>query len=279
MNKLVSMIYLAVCCSCFCRCDITDGQIQKGSDEPDIPPTACSILFIGSSYFSFNDLPKIVESFCRAAGDTVFIGQEIVNGTYLDYHASSPAAEEKINERPWDYVVLQGVGTNTAYPEVYTAHPVLPALKTLKEKIEAASPCAATVFCMPFAFEDGMTWKDGWEDTYSDMQSKIYEYTLFLADSLGLTVAPVGRVWKEVLEEKSFPLHYLHMSDWNHPSYRGSYLMGLVIYSTIFRKSCLGMPYGGTEAEAELFQAAADRIVLDNLGLWYNNQRAADNER
>ena len=158
-----------------------------------------------------------------------------------------------------------------AYPDVFTAHPAYPALVTLKNKISANSGLTKMTFCLPWAFEDGMAWKEGWTDLYADMQEKIYTNTLKYADEIGFVIAPVGWAWYEILKEKNYPLHYLHLSDWNHPSLRGSYLMACVIYSTIFKESTIGIEYKANipKEEATCFQDAASNTVLDSLELWH----------
>ncbi|MCK5838652.1 MAG: T9SS type A sorting domain-containing protein, partial [Bacteroidales bacterium] len=126
------------------------------------------------------------------------------------------------------------------------------------------------VFCLPWAFEDGMTWYQNWTDTYEDMQIHIYNNTLQYSEEIGFEIAPVGWAWYAVLEEYNYPLHYLHMSDWNHPSLKGSYLMACVIYSTVFQESTVGNPYhsGIPEVEATYFQTVASDTVLTNLERW-----------
>lgn len=239
--------------------------------EPCCPEPSYEILFIGSSYFNYNDLPGMMEGLIDSRNKTADIHTAITNGLYLADHASMISTELKINERDWDFVVLQGVGSLTAYPDSFpTNHPVYPALETLRDKILLNCEATKIVFCMPWAFEDGMTWVEGWIDDYADMQIKIYDNTLIYADSLGLVVAPVGWAWNTVLEEQNYPLHYLHMDDWNHPSPKGSYLMACVIYSTIYKQSTAQIPYtaGLSLQEAWYFQLIASRTVLDNLELW-----------
>lgn len=227
------------------------------------------ILFIGSSYFHYNNLPNIIKGFAENAGKKVFIDNMITSG-YLSDHAQRSTTEAKINEQDWDYVVLQGVGSVTAYPEHFTRHPVYPALVTLKEKITKNSESTQMLFCLPWAFEDGMIWMDGWTDLYEDMQIKIYDNTLRYSEEIGFPIAPVGWAWYKVLEDKNYPLHYLHIDDWNHPSLKGSYLMACVIYSSIFKESTLNIGYnsGLPEKEAEYFQKIASQVVLDSLELW-----------
>jgi len=226
------------------------------------------ILFLGSSYFT--QLPGLFADLADSAGKDYFIDQRVNPGIYLADHASSSLTEAKINQRDWDYVILQGVGSLTAYPDYYTHHPVLPALFTLRDKIINNCPTTKMVFCLPWAFEDGMTWVLGWTDTYADMQVHIYNNTLLYSDDVGFEISPVGWAWYTVLEEQNYPLHYLHMFDWNHPSPRGSYLLACAVFSTIYQESTTDIPYFGglSTSDANYFQVVASNTVLDSLDLW-----------
>lgn len=228
------------------------------------------ILFLGSSHFNYFNLPGMVKNLAENSGREVYIDQNIPSGLSLYDHASSSITEWLINSRDWDYVVLQGVGIVTAYPVEYTSNPLYPALEKLQEKIYENCDSTKMVFCLPWAFEDGMTWLEGWTDTYDEMQLKIRQNTLSYSNDLGFLVAPVGTVWNSVLIEKDYPLHYLHNSDMSHPSLKGSYLMACVIFSTIFQASTVGIDYnsGIPEEEADYFKTIASNTVLNNLDLW-----------
>ena len=240
------------------------------SANPKNNQDTCKILLIGSSYFNYNNLSNLVKNLANSSNKEVFIEMHGQNGLYLSDHANSSSTEAKINERDWDCVILQGIGILVAYPDSFTGHPVYPALITLRDKIYANCESTRMVFCMPWAFEDGMTWYQNWTDTYEDMQIHIYNNTLQYSEEIGFEIAPVGWAWYAVLEEYNYPLHYLHMSDWNHPSLKGSYLMACVIYSTVFQESTVGIPYhaGIPEEEAVYFQTVASDTVLNNLELW-----------
>jgi hypothetical protein len=254
-----------------------------GSDEPAGPePEDLLVLFIGSSYFEYNDLPGIFERLAIETDKKVYVRREVVSGRYLDYFAENTITEQVIQEQNWDYVLLQGGCQNAAYPDDHHLitpgsgyHPVYPAIETLKTKIDANHAASRIVYMMPWAFEDGMTWVEGMTDTYQDMQEKIYDNTLRWADSLNISVAPVGWAWYDVLADDP-PLHYLHLPDWNHPNLRGSYLSASVIFATVFAESVENVPYYGglQQAEAERFQEVASRIVLDSLELWNISQNA-----
>ena len=112
-----------------------------------------------------------------------------------------------------------------------------------------------------------MLWYQNWLDDFFDMQQKIYDNTLKYSDDLGFGISPVGMAWDAILGEFDiFPLHYLHMSDWNHPSIEGSYLSACVLYSTIFQESCENINYYSSldRNVANHFQEVASKIVMAN---------------
>ena len=231
------------------------------------------ILFIGSSYFAYNSLTRIFRNFADEGGKEVSNGGIDPMGTYLYDHASSQSTTTKIKEKKWDYVVLQGIGVVTAYPDNFRNKPVNEALITLRETILLNNPSTKIIFCLPWAFEDGMTWKAGWNDTYEEMQQKVNNQTIKYSTEIGFTIAPVGIAWNSAIKEKGYPLHYLHLGDWNHPSLNGSYLMACVIYSTIFQENCTGNTYSDElgEEDAQFLQRVASETVMDNLNLWNLN--------
>jgi len=243
---------------------------QDLNTQPNNARDPYKVLFIGSSYFNNNNLPDLFENLVTCSENEVIIDQAITNGLYLADHAGSPSTAAKIAEQNWDYVILQGVGSLMAYPEYYTHHPVYPALVTLRDMIYENCPTSRIIFCLPWAYEDGMTWMPGWTDTYVDMQVHIYNNTLQYSDEIGFEISPVGWAWKTVLEETDFPLHYLHMSDWNHPSLRGSYLMACVVFSTVYLQSTAGFNFSADLPQEEVthFQSVASYTVLDSLELW-----------
>lgn len=243
---------------------------EKEIEEPNPSNSSLKILLIGSSYFNNNNLELLLNNFFNAQNKDVYIRTAIQNGLFLSDHATSDYTLTMINEEKWNYVILQGVGSLMAYPDIITHHPVYPALVTLRDKILTNYISTKIVFCLPWAFEDGMAWKPGWTDLYPEMQQKIYDNTLKYADEIGLIIASVGWAWRQVLTDKDYPLHYLHMSDWNHPTLKGSYLMACVIYTTVFRERTTSIKYYADipEDEASYFQEVGSDMVLDNLELW-----------
>ena len=234
------------------------------------------VLFIGSSHFAYNAQHEMFRELAESGGHDVITDAYTVGGAFLEYHASNPATLEKINSQKWDFVLLQGSPAVMAfpyehqyifYPQVF--HALRKPLMDLKAQVEANNPDALTVYCMPWAYEDGLTYIEGRTETYFDMQQLIYDNTLEFNEDIGLVVAPVGWAWREIMLAGP-ELHYLFNPDWSHPSVRGSYLMACVFYSILFLEdSNLCTYYADIPvSEAKHFQFIASMMVMRNLGLW-----------
>jgi len=269
----LAFLFLLALLSSTAACDIL------GPDEPrmaESDPGDLKVLFIGSSYLAVNDLPGLFAGMAEAAGKEVFVGRRVQSGFYLDFFAQDNATTEAIRAQEWDYVVLSGGCQTAGYPDTHhlikadwTRHDPYPALQELKRKIQENDPGTVLVYMMPWAFEDGLTWIAGQVDDYFAMQEKIRGNALAWAESLDLAVAPVGMAWKAVMEW-DIPQHYLHVTDWNHPSPRGSYLSASTIYATIFQESAepVDYPWVLSATDAVAFRRIGAETVLDSLALW-----------
>jgi len=240
-------------------------------DEPQTEPKEgqTSVLFIGSSYTAFNNVPDRFRDLSRKAGERVFVRYHLALGQPLSYFAASQAATDAIRSWDWDYIVLQGGAQNVAYP-TSGGTSVYMALKELHRKATEDSPGTKVVYMMPWAYEDGMLWMEDRTETYEVMQLDIREQTLEWADDLGLVVAPVGMAWYEVLTTWPHGEHFLHDTDWNHASKLGSYLTAATIFSTIWVQDAAEVNYNW-EIEREVAQnlrGVAGHTVMDSLALW-----------
>jgi len=234
------------------------------------PTGPLKVLFLGASYFGFNARPDMCAYLVESMGREVEIDGHYPGGRFLDYHAVSQTTEALIQSRVWDYVILQGVGRMTAYPR--DCHFDLSAtINHIVTKVhQYSSPETKVMYQLPWAFEDGMLWTADGTDDYFAMQQRAYDRTLELAENLDIVIAPVGWAWNTIMLEGPRP-HYLFMTDWNHPSVRGSYLMACVFYTSLFRESVVGASYCGNvpTIEAAHFQEVGSNMVLDNLELWH----------
>jgi len=243
------------------------GLDEEPRQEPR--PGETSVLFIGSSYLAFNNVPDRFRDLSRAAGHKVFLRHHLALGQPLSYFAQSGAAAAAIRELDWDVVVLQGGSLSAAYPQAGGSSDYL-ALRELHRIATEDSPGTTVVYMMPWAFEDGMTWMEGRTETYEEMQLDIREKTGEWAHDLGLVLAPVGMAWYRVLTTWPHEEHFLHDPDWNHASKAGSYLTAATIFSTIWVEDAAGVAYRW-EIEKELargLREVAGTTVLDSLDSW-----------
>jgi hypothetical protein len=243
------------------------GPEEDSDLEPK--PGQMTVLFIGSSYLEFNDVPKRFQELAAKAGHDVFVKSHTILGRPLAVHAASSEAAYVIRKHDWDYVVLQGGAQDVAYPRG-ADHPVLPALRELHRKATEDSPGTRVVWMMPWAYEDGMLWIEGRTEDYAQMQLDIRDKVLEWIEDVDLVVAPVGMAFYEVLTEWDPGPHFLHDLDWNHASQEGSFLAAATFFSTIFAEGCADVEYRWkVERElAEDLREVASHTVLDDLELW-----------
>ncbi len=243
------------------------GPDENNDREPK--PGQMTVLFIGSSYLEFNDVPERFQELASKAGHDVFIKSHTILGQPLANHAAAPEAAYVIRKRDWDYVVLQGGAHDVAYPQG-SDHPVLPALRELHRKATEDSPGTRVVWMMPWAYEDGMTWVEGRTEDYAQMQLDIRDKVLDWVEQVDLVIAPVGMAFYEVLTEWDPGPHFLHDLDWNHASREGSFLAAATFFSTIFGESCADVGYSW-KVESGLagdLRELASHTVLQDLELW-----------
>jgi len=250
-----------------------------GKDQRPLPPGFgpgdLKVLFIGSSYFNYNNLPGLFTSLTKSDSKKVFVDFSIINAVFLDYHAESPATIEKIKQYAWDVIVLQGICTNAAFPDThpyifppYKHHELVPSIKKLRKIIRKNHKRTKIIYAMPWAFKDGTKWLKGYDDSYEDMQQKIYKNILKISKKQKFTISPVGWAWRAVINGR--PDIELFMPDMSHPTPEGSYLMACVIYVSIFGESVRDNPfYAELSADTALYlQTTAAKTVLDSLKLW-----------
>ena len=265
------MLLLALTPSGACEILEPESGVEATPD-----PGETKILFIGASYLAVNDLPGIFEELAVAAGKEVFVARAVRSGYYLDFFAQDPGTAQAIRDQEWDFVILSGGCQTAAYPETHHfirsdwgQHHPFPALQELHRKVAENHPETELIVVLPWAFEDGMTWIAGQADDYFAMQERIRGNILEWAASLDLAVSPVGMAWKTVLGW-GVPQHYLHMSDWNHPAPRGSFLSAVTLYATVFQESAEGLDYRWllNQTDAEAFRRVGSETVLDSLSVW-----------
>ena len=111
--------YVIILCLFFVVCFPADSYSGNKNNE-----STCNILFIGNSITGFYRMPFMVDSLCTSAGKTVDVDVVLIYGESIVKICQYESTIQKLHEKPWDYVVIQGDIHNTAFPE--THHIIMP---------------------------------------------------------------------------------------------------------------------------------------------------------
>ena len=216
-----------------------------------------------------------------AGGRKIETGQHVVGGCTLEGHVKGKKAIEKIQERKWDVVVLQGHSLGT----ILNRESMQKYARVLDTEIKKHG--AKTVFYLTWARQQVPQMQDGADPvTSSDYAKAMYQMSgaakkidfeqwcgqhkaglvggidgayFDLANELNATVAPVGMAWKKALAAN--PNLVLHQADKSHPNPTGSYLAACVFYATLFDKSPMGLPGELKKGNRVLVRIAPDEAA------------------
>ena len=230
------------------------------------------VLFIGNSYTYYNNLPDLVNEIALSFGDTLMHESSTPGGSNFNAHSTNAQTLNKINQKQWDYVVLQAQSQELSFSHFQVANDSYPYAEILVDSIFANSSCTEPLFFM--------TWGRKYGDqsncqfyppvcTYLGMQQRLRENYLDMSFLHNASCSPVGMAWKKFIEIDS--TLNLYSSDNSHPSIYGSYLAACTFYSSIFKKSAVGSTYWPNaidSASAYILQQIGSSTVLDSLRVW-----------
>lgn len=222
------------------------GLVGTSSDADKVRAADVSILFVGNSHTSLHDVPGLVADLIRhhRPGQTVYT--HTVMAGHLDDAASDPACREEIDDRPWQFVVLQAQRISVSGKHDYSRAEGIDLAKRAKAR-------GATVF---FYSEWGLRGKAG----DGDRNERIYQE---MAAEAGARVAAVNRAWDLALAER--PDLPLYAPDGNHQSAVGAFLTACVLYGRLTGDSLAELasfPYPAAgEADRRYLAGVAARAI------------------
>lgn len=230
------------------------------------------VLFVGNSYTYYNNLPQLISNIALSFGDTVNTESSTPGGASLFGHVNNATTLAKINQQPWDYVVLQDQSQKPSLSPTYVATNVYPYASQLVDAIQLNNSCTEPVFYMTWGRKNGDASNCAAYPpvcTYLGMQQRLRESYLEMGTTNSATVSPVGMAWKNYMELDS--ITDLYNADESHPSIYGSYLTACTFYATIFKKSPIGSTFIPNQIDPNtgyLMQEVAANTVLDSLSTW-----------
>ncbi len=232
-----------------------------------------SVLFIGNSYTTENDLPNTFRELALSLGETVEVDLVAPGGFRLEQHFENQPTRDAIASRPWDVVVLQ---EQSQIPSVHPSNTALAVMfgsaRLLVEMIKQNRECTLPVFYMTWGRENGDDQQcPSWPPvcTYEGMQQLLRErYVMMTEENFGRAAA-VGAAWNRVRDER--PDIDLYQADGSHPTFAGTYLAACVFFTTIFQTSCSGATFHGTLPPdiASVLQNIASTTMLDSEETWH----------
>ncbi|HXX86544.1 MAG TPA: SGNH/GDSL hydrolase family protein [Casimicrobiaceae bacterium] len=198
------------------------------------------ILFVGNSYTSRNDLPRLVSELAAAAPlpRQVHTQAIVAGGASLKRHWNAGKVQAALAAEPWDYVVLQEQST-LPYKNPQRYHDNVRLFQP-----EIARHGARTVLYL--------TWS---RHQTPERQDEITRAVEVIGAEVGALIVPVGPAWHLAMNRD--PSIALYVADGSHPSAAGSYLAACVFVTALFG----GLPEGWSVPDSlKLDRGTAERL-------------------
>jgi len=256
MNWCVSVLLLPFVLSSGLRKNMItvaeNPQPQPGRIARAFPPAGngpLRVLFIGNSYTTAYYLPIMLQ--VMAAHEARPLQPEMLlhGSSTLQDHWNTYGAKAKINEGPWDFVILQEQSLRPLEePTLFYQYGDLLAQEVWRS---GGTP----VFYMTWARQDN--------PKSQGQFSQVYRAE---AERTGARLAPVGDARSAV--QAANPEFELYEPDGSHPSAAGAYLAACVIYATLYGKSPVGLPGRVIAGDTILVQLADEDAAVLQTAAW-----------
>jgi hypothetical protein len=262
--RLLSVIALGLLTALPAAAQTKPGRADSGFDKP------ASAIYIGNSFFYYNNsLHGHVTSLLRIADPAyAFRSTSVtISGSGSDWHdVGSYFRPNAIGQYSFDAnnnVVFNKIDRlfDLAIMMDCSQCPVHPQLKTVfveqmkKHSATVRAHGAKPVFFMSWAYADK-----------PEMTAELAEAYTKAGNDNDALVIPAGLAFANSVKQR--PELNLYVADKRHPSLAGTYLAATTVYSSVFRKSPVGIKYtaGLDEATASFLQTVAWQTVQDYYG-------------
>ena len=272
MKKIVCLILSVISClSCFCGCQTAQPEAPETPTQPStstLPNRGrLSVLFIGNSYTYYHDMPtQIFDQIARAAGYEPNVISVTCGGYSLEQHAdpqntyglkvASYLLPKNINM--FDFVVMQEQSQRPAYNN---RAPFYDAVRTISAKAQAIN--AKPILYSTWGRRSDSKDLKSMGLTNESMTWRLAAGYSAIGEELNIPVGHVGLAFYEVYTGNSGI--ELYDDDATHPSYAGSYLAAMTLFSKMTGIDPTTVDFVGelTEAEAAVLKQAAKNAVFN----------------
>lgn len=228
---------------------------------------SCSVLFI-NNYDLFTQGSNTIDifgQFADAGGKEVYVDYTLTSLHRLHHHATDTLTLNKIRERQWDYIILQGYPVYLAKQKWHSN--LVPFLQELRRIIKENAPNTTVVYMLPWATQGGLTWIPGETETFEEMQDSLYHYATRLAKDLDIAIAPVGRAWSAAIAD-GFEADLFLGDAFNQPGVFGAYLTASVFHATLYQEEVPPLLLPQIGDSSSYLRTLGYRTVMDDLPLW-----------
>ena len=207
--------------------------------EPEPPPGALRVLFVGNSLTYTNDLPAMVQKIAEANGDTFFIKTLAYPDWGLQDHWESGSAPAEVASEQWDMIVMQQGPSSLASSRLN----LLEWSRKFGDLAKLHGTCAAMFMVWP-------------SKAYFGSFDAVYANYAEAADSIDGLFLPGGDAWRKGWAKD--PSYAFYGPDNFHPSPLGTYAAALAVYSGLTGRS----PVGNTAVIDGVSLSAEDRNAI-----------------
>lgn len=272
MKKIVCLILsVLLCFSCFCGCQTAQPEAPETPTQPSTTTGPdrgeLSVLFVGNSYTYYHDMPtKIFSNIAQAAGYEPNVISVTCGGYSLEQHAdpqntyglkvASYLLPKNINM--FDFVVMQEQSQRPAYNN---RAPFYDAVRTISAKAQAIN--AKPILYSTWGRRSDSKDLKSMGLTNESMTWRLAAGYTAIGEELNIPVGHVGLAFYEVYTGNSGI--ELYDDDATHPSYAGSYLAAMTLFSKMTGIDPTTVDFVGelTEAEAAVLKQAAKNAVFN----------------
>lgn len=201
------------------------GEEPGGVSPPPPQPTAADItlLFMGNSHSSFNNLQGMVAAMVSAARPGESVAPVAAPGwMFLEERLRDFESVNLLRTQDWSFVVLQAQKYSTSGQFTYSTDEA-------KEFVRLARESNA----IPILFPE-------WPRRGVAETQRIYDLHVSIAQAEPACVAPIGQAWDLALARH--PTLVLHDADGNHSNAAGAFLTALMLATTMTGMSPLDVP-------------------------------------
>jgi len=183
------------------------------------------VLFVGNSFTYYYNLSQVVASMARSQDIMIETRQSTVGGSRLDQHwngEKGTRTRAMIDSCHWDYVVFN----NHSLATIDTPEEFMEYSKKFADLVRNKG--GQPVFMETWAYKAEPL-----------MQSTITESYNRLSSAAGCDIVPCGQLFAEARKWRpDLELFF----DYKHPSYNGTYLLGLAFFKYFTGKSTRDIP-------------------------------------